>query len=196
MPITLNLSASLLLLNILLRMPFIRLFRPPAKWLMLFLFLALIQIPITHISLVGIVSGILGNISITTTILLCLWLLSLFTAKPLLLLQPIQQQLFPLVFFAGILLYFFALGIVLFDLYALGYQAFYILLALLFVCCFNLWRKNFTVIFIILIDLLVYSASLLNSSNLWDYLIDPLVFCLALYTYFCIVLKKSVTATR
>ncbi len=79
----------------------------------------------------------------------------------------------------GILLYPMALGLGGFDPYGLGFGSIWFLVPLLLVTLWLLHRQNrFGAILVACI--LAYNLRLLESSNLWDYLLDPPYFGLAL----------------
>lgn len=74
---------------------------------------------------------------------------------------------------AGILLYPMALGLGGFDPYGLGFGPTWLLVPLLLFTLWLLYRQNrFGAILVACI--LAYNMRLLESSNLWDYLLDPL----------------------
>ena len=76
---------------------------------------------------------------------------------------------------AAALFYAMALGLGDFDPYRLGYQPI-LLLALLAVPALLLWSRGRALwLWLLAVDLLAFAAGLLESTNFWDYLIDPLL---------------------
>ncbi|MCK9283636.1 MAG: hypothetical protein M0P39_05070 [Rhodocyclaceae bacterium] len=75
-----------------------------------------------------------------------------------------------------------ALGLSDFDPYRLGYQPGLLLAALALPALFLCWRGNPLWLWLLSIDLAAWAGGLLESPNLWDTLLDPLlaVACLAL----------------
>jgi len=83
-----------------------------------------------------------------------------------------------LLVFAG-LFYGTALGWGPVDPYALGYQPWALLAALIPVAAALWWRRQEMALLILSVDLLAYAAGLF--ANLWDALLDPLLVLLALF---------------
>ena len=75
----------------------------------------------------------------------------------------------------ALLLYPTALGLTMFDLYAHGYYPIVIAPALLAVFVFSLWFDSRPVALILATAFVAWAFSMLNSNNLWDYLIDPVI---------------------
>ena len=134
-------------------------------WLML-------VVPLTQVPLHGLIRGIMGDLSVTTLVLLGAVLFSRVTGRTLLSTQD-AYRVMATALVAGAVFYPLALGLGSFDPYRLGYEAggFAMggsLLALL------LWLKRHrTAGFIIATAILAWGVGLLESPNLWDYLLDP-----------------------
>ena len=83
----------------------------------------------------------------------------------------------------ALLLYPFALGLTGFDSYSLGYANPW-LLAILFIMALLLWWRTYYFLAISLTaSVVVWSLQMLESGNLWDYLLDPVFVVLLLLTY-------------
>jgi hypothetical protein len=82
-----------------------------------------------------------------------------------------------IVLFAGVF-YATSLGVGPFDPYALGFQPWAVLAALLPLAAALWWRGLYAGLWILAIDLAGYAAGLVD--NLWDALLDPLLVILAL----------------
>ena len=114
--------------------------------------------------------GTFGTPSLT---LLQLALLQLANRTP----SPFSQRPALALFLFGLLFYPAALGLGSFDPYALGYQPVPLLIALTPVAAALWWRKMNTWLIILAVDLAGYASGLF--ANLWDALLDPLLFMLA-----------------
>jgi hypothetical protein len=89
-----------------------------------------------------------------------------------------------LVLAAAILLYPFALGLTRFDSYSPGYANPW-LLAILFIITLSCWlRKYYFLALSITAAVVAFTLQLLESHNLWDYLIDPLFTVAVILTWF------------
>lgn len=76
--------------------------------------------------------------------------------------------------FSGVILYPMALGIGTFDPYCAGWHFSWLFVILLCVTLLLLFFKNrFSVV--LLATILAYDLQLLESGNLWDYLVDPIL---------------------
>ena len=152
----------------------VKLGRFPSKvrGLILLAMLVLALVPIRGLPLAGYVRGLTGDISITTWILLVGASVSHVTDRELYSARSKRVLMF-LVLAGGVFLYPMALGLTYFDPYTLGYGS-RPFLVVLFV--FALWavRKELSLIALCLsASVLAHLMGLLESRNLWDYLIDP-----------------------
>jgi len=96
-----------------------------------------------------------------------------------------------LVLTAAILLYPFALGLTRFDSYSQGYSNPW-LLAVLFLITLYCWlRKYYFLAVTITAAVIAFAMQLLESHNLWDYLIDPLFFVAVILTWFRPALSRG-----
>lgn len=75
----------------------------------------------------------------------------------------------------ALLLYPFALGATDFDPYRLGYAPWLLVLPLGIAALARWWRGDALWLWLLAIDLLAWAAGLLESPNLWDTLLDPLL---------------------
>jgi len=119
------------------------------------------------------VRGVFGDSSIT----------ALFFYSAIILQQYFSWQLFKndelvllrrLSLAAALLLYPFALGLTQFDSYRLGYSNLWLLLVILLITLFCWLRKYYFTAIIITAAVIAFTQQLLESHNLWDYLLDPL----------------------
>jgi len=84
---------------------------------------------------------------------------------------------------AAILLYPFALGLTRFDSYSLGYSNLWLLVVIFIITLFCWLRKYYFLAVIITAAVIAFTLKLLESHNLWDYLIDPLFFVAVILTW-------------
>lgn len=130
------------------------------------------------------VRGIFNDLSISTLILL-----SYYCIRP----EANKNQTLPVFFLiaiTGLLFYPAALGLGAIDPYQWGFinkdhglfppLLFLVLLAVLMV--FALLKNYSLLLLSLVLSTLAYQAGLLESRNLWDYLLDPLIFIYALIT--------------
>ena len=131
-------------------------------------------IPFGGLPLAAYVRGVIGDLSITSLVLLMLSIL-----RPLLgWHQPDTQSRFVLqilIVLAAVMLYPMALGMGLFDPYRLGYGNLWFVGVLLTVALAACFRQANVVAFCIALAVFAWSIGWYESNNLWDYLLDPLV---------------------
>jgi len=136
--------------------------------------------------------GVFGDFSITHTLLALAALFNLATAndsvaRPLIAVT-VKQKLFLclLLLPTAALFYPSALGAMDFDAYRLGYNSQGFLAALAAITLLSWLLRQYLAAFVIAASVLAWSQHLLESTNLWDYLFDPL---LVLYcTAWCLVM--------
>ena len=154
-----------------------------SRYTMAVIALLLAVIPIKQLSAAQFTLGLFSHISITSTILLARFLFLPQASR----LE--SRQLFILVILTGVLFYPAALGLGMTDPYQWGYLNSYrgIESPILFLACLMLLmliagRLQYPLIMLcITLALAGFILRVLESNNLWDYLIDPLLFiyCLA-----------------
>jgi hypothetical protein len=120
------------------------------------------------------VRGIFGDSSITALFFYIAFILQqnfswqLYRSNELVLLR----RLLPV---TALLLYPFALGLTRFDSYSLGYSNPW-LLAILFIMTLLLWwHKYYFLTITLTAAVIAWSLQMLESHNLWDYLLDPVL---------------------
>lgn len=136
--------------------------------------LVLLWVPVgaTTIPVVAYVRGITGDLSVTL-VMLAVWRVARLALKGRAIAQREQIALMAAVAVAALFLYPLALGWGDWDAYRPGWGSWGMLLALL-VLCAVCWAANLQVLPALLaMALLGWSFGLLESGNLWDYLLDP-----------------------
>ena len=141
------------------------------------------------------VRGIFGDSSITallfysTVILQQNFSWQLYRGEELVLLRR-------LLLLTAILLYPFALGLTQFDSYSLGYANPWMLATLLVLTLFCWFRQYYFLATIITLAVIANSLLLLESRNLWDYLIDPAFVLILLLTWIRPSITRVLPSTR
>lgn len=135
-------------------------------------------VPIDGISTALYLRGVTGDLSIPSLLLLCVAPVSLLIGKPLV--PEPDRRWFAVVFSAAaLLLYPCALGLTAWDPYALGYRPALMGTLLFLLLTAAILRERYLIALALAAAPAAFSFGLLESRNLWDYLLDP---CLAVYT--------------
>lgn len=139
--------------------------------------------------------GYVGDPSITTTLYFGAYLMQ--GVRGQIIYQPVEQKyLMWLVILAGLFLYPLALGVSQFDPYRLGYQP-QILLSVLFFTGLYFWYKHYYfLVFVLTSASLCFTAGLLESNNLWDYFLDPILLLVFSAMLLRLVLQAGIKQVR
>ncbi len=136
---------------------------------------ALALAPIAALPLAGSLRGVTGDLSVTAFVLLVR-----FVLRPVFGWEPLEARtrfaLQCLVTAGGLVLYPLALGLGLWDPYRLGYGEPLFLAVLLALAVATLVVDLALVTACLSLGVLAWSLGAYESRNLWDYLLDPLVF--------------------
>ncbi len=136
-------------------------------------------LPLFHnLSVAEYFRGIFGDLSLTTQLLLYGALFSRFTGRSHYNCCE-KWTLFSLAAITGALFYPFALGFSYTDPYGWGFNSYIMLLVVTILALIAWQRRWYFSTLIISMALLSWSFGLLESRNLWDYLIDPALFIYA-----------------
>jgi hypothetical protein len=119
-----------------------------------------------ELPLAAYVRGIVGDLSVITLVLL--WSSFILNER---LALPIQVKLS--LACIAVVFYPLALGFTMFDPYAWGYGSWIFLLTVLLFALIAWWMNLHIVVLAIALALCAWSFQWHESSNLWDYLIDP-----------------------
>ena len=157
--------------------------------------LALLFVRIEGIRIAGYIRGIGGDLSITTLLLLASSVVA-FAGGPKLHDRRELRTLAAFVLAGAAFLYPMALGLTSFDPYSLGYpdriRGF--LFGIAPVALFAWFRGRLLLVLAVVLALAAFRFELLESRNLWDYLLDPWLavgmFCWVGFTIFA-QLSKS-----
>lgn len=134
-------------------------------------------LPCDGLPLAGYVRGISGDLSITTVLLAWLAILRHPALAPL---APARQHLLVLVAAVALLFYPMTLGMTLLDPYRWGYSTPLFVAGVLLTATVAWWRHSHLIALCLALAVCVWSLGGYESSNLWDYLIDPLLAIYAL----------------
>lgn len=90
----------------------------------------------------------------------------------------------------GLFFYPLSLGLSMFDPYAYGYSASGLVAVSLLLAAVCAWRRWWWLALALSLSVIAYLAGILESDNLWDYLMDPLLWLYALFVSCATLLKK------
>jgi len=140
-------------------------------------------VPIGALPLAGLLRGVVGDLSLTTLVLLLAGLRRHLRAG-----EPVDDRsmfaLQCLLAVGGLVLYPLTLGLGAWDPYRLGYGDPWFLAVLLAVALTALALDLPLVTFGLALGVLAWALGSYESRNLWDYLLDPLVFAWAFSSVF------------
>jgi hypothetical protein len=132
-------------------------------------------VPVGVLPPAGLLRGVVGDLSVTTLVLLgAVTLRRIRDGEPIALRSRTVLQL--LVAAGGVMLYALALGLGPWDPYRLGYGDAWFLAALLAIALASLVADIRLVTLVLALSVLAWALGLYESRNLWDLLLDPLVF--------------------
>lgn len=168
---------ALVWLLLVLRLPQVARMSVTQRTISLLLAYVVVMLPVAGLSLAGFLRGMLGDLSITSILLLGA---ALFTRLRFLAsgnAAPLwnARERFNLLLFISVLallLYPFALGIGMQDPYRAGFGSVSLLLMLALLSLWLMRRGLYLLPFICALAVMAWSMRLLESTNLWDYLLD------------------------
>jgi len=137
---------------------------------------ALAWIPVAGLPLLAYQRGWIGDLSVTTTLLLALSLGRRYALEFRVgawVSGAERQSLLMLAAACAVVFYPMALGLTAFDPYRLGYGEPVMLIAVAAMAAVCWARRRMAVAAVLAVGTCGYSLGLLESTNLWDYLIDP-----------------------
>jgi len=138
----------------------------------IFMMMGLAVLPINGLSLLAYVRAVLADLSITSMILLCLMIASSYSGQRYVRTRS-YHQLQNHILLAALILYPLGLGLTPYDTYAAGYGSLALLGLLVVVAGHLLWQRTYFVLGLLLIAISAYLLGILQSNNLWDYMLDP-----------------------
>ncbi len=148
------------------------------RMLVVALLAQIVVLSVAGLPVVVYIRGISGDLSITTVVVLLLWIWWRTAGwRPP---QHCRTTLYSLVLLCALIFYPMALGATAYDPYALGYGSLIFLALLAVVTLIAWWYRQWLLCCCITLALLAFAVEWYDSTNLWDYLIDPLVVMIAL----------------
>lgn len=131
-------------------------------------------LPVAGLSLAGYLRGIIGDISITTVVVMLTGVGSRVFHR-----QAVSAKeliaLCGLIVLCSAIFYPMALGATAYDPYRMGYDSYYLPAGLMLLGLAAWLQRLFLMVFCITLAMLAYSVGWYASTNLWDYLIDPVL---------------------
>jgi hypothetical protein len=140
--------------------------------------MALAIMPVYDLVLAAYVRAGLGNLSITSMVMLCFMIASAYSGQQYLAAER-KRQLDQCVIIGALIVYPTGLGLTLYDGYALGYNSWLLLLLLAACAGMYLWKQAFLIPALIMVAISAYLVNAMESDNLWDYLLDPWITLIA-----------------
>lgn len=134
--------------------------------------MALAILPLYDLVVMAYVRAVLGNLSITSMLMLCLMIAAAYTGNHYVSANS-KSSLYRCILVAALVVYPTGLGLSLLDGYALGYGNPVLFVFLAGCVVYYLWRHALLVPLAILLAISAYLLGIMESSNLWDYLLDP-----------------------
>lgn len=143
------------------------------RWILAVIFIVLcLPLGPAHIPALAYIRGVSSDLSITLVLLACVGLSRRLRGLPVMA-GPESTSVFFVVALAALLLYPAALGWGDLDTYRPGYGSPTMLLALLLLCV-GCWLRGLRLLpLLVSAAMLAWAAGLMESTNLWDYLMDP-----------------------
>ena len=135
----------------------------------------LVLVPVGALSVAGYVRGVTGDLSVTTLVVLAVG----FAGG----VEPRERRTMSILVVLGALwLYPMALGLGSYDPYRLGFAPSAVLLVTLALVAAAAWlRQLHVLVMCIALAVASHALELLESANLWDYLIDPWLVLASIY---------------
>ena len=148
-------------------------------------------IPVDGLFTAGYLRGAMGDLSVSTMFLIIIYILrSLFGLK----LSAFENAELPacIVFFTGIFFYPMALGLFMVDPYGMAYNPRVLSIFLFAIALLAWYFKNHLTVACICAAVTAYIFRILESDNLWDYILDPVIFIIAVvYLFFKLIKGKK-----
>lgn len=184
------LSCSILVVSMILTLTKTHSFSTPVRLIILLLAVGICVFPYNGLMFCEYIFSLLGQLSVGT-IVIC----SIFILKQLLNRQLVQKNhtliFFLVVLVSALFLYPCSLGLCYFDPYNIGYGPFILVIILFSLALLACLYGNFLIVAWITLSMLAFMARVFESTNLWDYLIDPITVVIAMSGSFRFVFFKN-----
>lgn len=158
--------------------------------LLTLMFFALLPVG-SYLSLAAYLRGYFGDLSIVSLFLLVIMFCQIKFRQNMQSINIKRNHLLWLVSMIALIFYPFALGLSTIDPYRLGFGNIYFLASLFFLSLLFWYIQEALIVWGILFAVLAWLLKLIESTNLWDYLLDP---WLVIYAFFSVF--KQLNALR
>jgi len=138
----------------------------------------IVAIPVKGMAVYAYIRGITGDLSIITLILLGDAVVFRLSGKQIIS-ERSRGLILAAITAAGFILYPMSLGATAFDFYSIGYEAWALAVVLLASGLAACWCRQYIIVAVVIATISAFNIELLESRNLWDYLIDPFVWIYA-----------------
>ena len=139
---------------------------------------AVAVIPLGQASMVVYLRGLFGDLSMPSVALLAVWAFA--SMKPIKSDESQKLIACSVIAAAGLGFYLTALGLGAFDPYTLGFDPLPLAVVIALTCLVTIWIGWTVAALCLLAALIGYQLQVLPSHNLWDYLLDPLLWMFSL----------------
>jgi len=170
---------TLAVVTLLFRLPRLTTLSFPKKAGVLGVAIIVLSIPFGGLSLAGVVRGITGDLSMATLVFLGLALVRSIAGCSFVE-DSNRHAALRAILIAAILFYPLALGVGMFDPYRLGFGNGWFMLSLLGLAVWASLRYSTLLALCLALGVVAWSLGWYESSNIWDYLLDP---WLAVYAF-------------
>lgn len=151
--------------------------------------------PVADLPVAAYLRGAFGDLSITTLCLLSASVASYLLGRTLVSANE-MDAVTVLALAAAVVFYPLALGLGYFDPYSLGYGSLAFVAALFLAALIAWYTRLYILTMCIALAVLAHAHDVLDSRNLWDYLIDPLLVLYALFAQGKVLLRRGLDGLR
>jgi hypothetical protein len=151
-------------------------------------------IPVQGLSLFMYVRAVIGDLSFTSKLFLIAWLLYRLGGPVLTDMKEIRIVL-RAVTVIGLLFYPLSLGLSSFDPYSAGYSASVVIVLTMIAAAYGMRNGYFILAVSMVLAIWGYLLGLMESNNLFDYVLDPLLFLYAA-GFTCVTLVRSLKTKK
>jgi hypothetical protein len=155
----------------------------------------LLMLPYDGLALAAYARGVSGDLSVTTLVLLVAAMVRASSGRTPFDADDHRRLLISVVLSAA-LLYSLALGVGGVDPYRLGYGDPWLVTALILLALWSWWARLELLSTCVALALLAWAIGWYESSNLWDYLLDPLLAIYAAGAILLAVTRRAVSSFR
>lgn len=163
--------------------------------IVIFLMMGLAVLPVDNTTILVYMRAVIADLSITSLVLLCLFIATAYNGQQFVN-QASRQRLHAGILLGALILYPLGLGLTYHDTYAWGYGSITLLFLIVACAAYLIWRNDRLVLGILLAGTLAYLLNILQSDNLWDYLLDPWVVIVTIVIRLSALMKSTMARMR